>query len=57
VYIDYSVEEVICRWDHKAEEIYAKFHDEDEKLDPVPHANRLVNKALLSGRGLPKKSI
>ena len=29
VYIDYSFEEVMYRWDHKAEKIHVKFYGED----------------------------
>ncbi|AHI32850.1 MULTISPECIES: hypothetical protein [Marinobacter] len=50
VYIDYSFEEVMYRWDHKAEKIHVKFYGEDEKPDPIPHDNRLFNEALLSGK-------
>ncbi len=48
--IDYSFEEVIDRWEHKAEKIHVKFYGEDEKPDPIPHDNRLFNEALLSGK-------
>ncbi|MDO6454573.1 hypothetical protein Q8W30_09650 [Neptunomonas phycophila] len=55
VYIDYSFEEVMYRWDQEAEKIYVKFYGEREKADPIPHDNRLFNDALLSGQEISKE--
>jgi len=49
VYIDYSFEEVMFRWDHKTKKIYVKFYGEDEKVESVSHDNRLFNDSLLYG--------
>lgn len=54
IYIDYQYEEVMYRWDHKAEKLYVKFYGENEKSEPVPHDNKLFNDALLSGREITK---
>lgn len=49
VFIDYDFEDVMFRWDHKAEKIYKKFYGKDENPEPVPHCNDLFNEALLGG--------
>ena len=50
MYIDYSFEEIMYRWDHVARKIYVKFYGEKEKANPIAHDNRLFNDALLSGK-------
>lgn len=55
VYIDYSFEEVMYRWDHAAKKIYVRFYGEEEKSKPIPHDNRLFTDALLSGREITKE--
>lgn len=55
VYIDYPYEEVMYRWDHKAEKIYVKFYGEEEKVDTVPYDNRLFTDALLSVQEISKE--
>lgn len=49
IFIDYSFEEVMYRWDHVAEKIYVRFYGKDEKQEPIPHDNRLFNDAILYG--------
>ncbi len=55
VYIDYPFEDVMYRWDHKAEKVYVKFYGEKEVTDPVPHDNRLFNEAILSGNEITQE--
>jgi hypothetical protein len=49
VFIDYSFEEVMYRWDHNSKKIYVKFYGNAETSKPVPHDNRLFNDAILYG--------
>lgn len=55
VYVDYPFEEVMYRWDHKAEKIYVKFYGENEKTEAIPHDNKLFNDALLSGHEITQE--
>jgi len=55
VYIDYSYEEVMYRWEHKDERIFVKFYGEEEKTESTPYDNKLFNDALLSGREISKE--
>lgn len=55
VYIDYSFEEVMYRWDHVTKKIYVRFYGKDENPEPVPFDNRLFNDALLSGNEITRQ--
>jgi len=54
VFVDYPLETVMFRWDHKSERIYRKFYGKPEGGEPVPHDNRLFNDALLYGDEISK---
>jgi len=41
VFVDYSFEEVMFRWDHVNKLIYRKFYGSPEGAEPVPHDNKL----------------
>ncbi|WP_083941248.1 hypothetical protein [Pseudoduganella violaceinigra] len=56
VFIDYSFEKVMYRWDHVAKKVYVRFYGEDERLEPVPHDNRLYNEAILSGDQIDREN-
>ena len=47
-YIDYPIEEVTFRWDHRARVAYRRFYG-DVRASKVPHDDRLWNDALLYG--------
>lgn len=49
VFVDYPFESVMFRWDHKQQKIFRKFYGEKEDANPIDHANRLFNEALLGG--------
>lgn len=54
IFIDYSFEEVMFRWDYLRRQIFRKFYGEPEGSEPVPHDNRLFNDALLYGDEIPR---
>jgi hypothetical protein len=49
VYINYSFEEVMYRWDHQSQKLFVKFYGEKENPRTVAYDNELFNDALLSG--------
>jgi hypothetical protein len=55
VFVDYSFEQVMYRWDHIAKKIYVRLYGEDEKSSPVPHDGRLFNDALLYGEEISRE--
>ena len=55
IYVNYSFEDAMFRWDHEEEIIYVKFYNKNESLEPVPHDNRLFNDALLYGEEITKE--
>jgi hypothetical protein len=55
VYIDYSFEEVMYRWDHNQKVAYAKFYGKAESRIPIPHSNKLFCDACLSGEEITEE--
>lgn len=49
VYIDYSFESVMFRWDHVEKVVHVRFYGALELAAPVAHDNRLFNEALRFG--------
>lgn len=49
IYIDYPLEEVMYRWDHRAKKVFVRFYGKAESAGAVPHDNHLFNDALLYG--------
>lgn len=49
IYVDYSFEDVMFRWDHREKKIYRKFYGESESTEPVPSDSKLFNDALRFG--------
>jgi hypothetical protein len=49
IYLDYSFEEVMFRWDHNTKKVFRKFYGENEYLNSVPSSNRLFNDAIRFG--------
>jgi|APFre7841882630_1041343.scaffolds.fasta_scaffold45993_1 hypothetical protein len=54
VFVDYSFEEVMFRWDHANKLIYRKFYGSPEGAESVPYDNRLFNDALLYGEEITR---
>lgn len=55
VYIDYSFEEVMYRWDHVQKVAYAKFYGKPESHVLIPHSNKLFCDACLSGEEITEE--
>lgn len=49
VYIDYSYESVMFRWEHLTKRVYRKFYGQVESVNPVPNDNRLYHDAICYG--------
>lgn len=54
IYVDYSFEEVMFRWDRLQGKIFRKSYGKPEESEPVSHDNRLFNDALLYGDEIPR---
>ncbi len=54
IFVDYSFEEVMFRWDRLQGKIFRKFYGKPEESEPVSHDNRLFNDALLNGDEIPR---